>query len=373
MIDFLADKFYTDLVKTEDQSFLDLIFSENPSQKALDELLQIWDIEAKGSTSSLMLSYLMKEHPELKFNDYEAPRLKGLIDFHKFSNLKTLSYFSKVGKELNKAGITPMILKGAAIKALRPELARPMADVDFLVRTNEYEQAIEIARKCGFDGSCARHSIDMTHRDGVGALDIHNFIKMDDLGAKQAAKFADRLNAGFYSRAKNINAFGVNCLIPSNEDLMFITLTNLGKNLTAKQSVRNILFALFDLKYFISDKNFDWDIVFENINTANARPVVKIAAEFIERIVPGMLPQVLCEEISSVSEVKKYYQRVTYDICYYHNFRQACHDLLFKDVLKSPWLLPKYSLMRIKYQLMRFIRKRPVLVDLYLGGAHAYR
>ncbi len=253
------------------------------------------------------------------------------------------------------------------MKALRPELARPMADVDFLVPADKYAQTVEIARKCGFQGdSGAHHSIDMTHQDGIGILDIHTFFKMDDLGAKEAAKYAGELNAGFWERAKEINVFGVECMIPVNEDLAFITITNLAKNITAKTSVKNILFALFDLKFLVSTQDFDWDIVFKNIKISNSAKHVKLAAEFVERIVPGILPEVLRKELPITAEIKDYYSRVVYDLYYYLNFRRDCHGLLLKDACKSPLLLAKYLYMRIKYQIMRFIRKRPAYVELYL-------
>jgi len=370
IIDILTNKFYRDFVSAEDQKFFDFVFSKNPSQKMLDELLKIWDIEVKSAKQALLLSYLMKDYPELQFGDGMASRLEKLLEFYKCKNAELLEYFSHVGKALNSKGIEPMIFKGAAMKVLRPELSRSMGDVDFLVRPREFDKTIEITEQCGFHGIRASHSVDMKTVDNEWALDIHSFFKVDDLEGKNAFKYAEKLNAGFYKRAKKIKAFDIDCLMPCHEDLFFIVLTNLSKNMTVRTSVDNILFALFDLKFLMTKENFDWEIVFENIKISGSQEKVRIAAEFIERIVSGFLPQTLHENIPFKGKVRNYYERVYYDQYHYLDFRQECHGFLLADALKKRQLL-KYVVMRLKYQLMRLIRKRPVLIHLYLRGKNA--
>jgi hypothetical protein len=372
IIGILVNKFYQDFVKPEDQKFFDFVFSENPSQQALDELLEVWDIEVKGGNQALLLSYLMKDHPELKFGDYTAPRLRGLINFHRYKNVKTLAHFSRVGRALNKEGILPVLFKGAAMKSLRPDFSRPMADVDFLVRPGEYDRSISIARKCGFEGTPARHSIGMTTADNQGEIDIHEFIKIDDLEGRKASGFAEELNAGFYKRSRKQTCFVVECLMLSHEDLFFITLTNLCKNMTVRTSVQTILFALFDLKFLMSKEDFDWGVVFENIKISDSAENIRVATEFVDLIVPGFLPDTLRKKLPFEGEVRNWYERVFYDQYHYLDFRAECH-VLRAAVKKKLSLWPKYALMNIKYVLMRLIRKRPSLVRFYLGRAYAHR
>ena len=144
------------------------------------DLLKIWDIEVKGGAKSLMLAYIMKMHPEMKFTSYEEPRLKGLLNFYKFSNMGIISHYKKICRALNAEGITPMILKGGAMKFLRPELPRIMGDIDILVPDNVFMKSAKIACSLGYVFyDIYSHSIDIHKPDSdAGVLDIHRFIFM---------------------------------------------------------------------------------------------------------------------------------------------------------------------------------------------------
>ena len=93
--DALIDNFYNSILKKDEKKILELAFSENMHQEDLDDLLKIWDIEVKGGAKSLMLAYIMKMHPEMKFTSYEEPRLKGLLNFYKFSNMGIISHYKR--------------------------------------------------------------------------------------------------------------------------------------------------------------------------------------------------------------------------------------------------------------------------------------
>jgi hypothetical protein len=162
---------------------LDLIFAENPTQKDLNELLKVWDIEVKGGHQALILSYLMKTHSNLDFSDYTRPRLEGLLNFYKFSNLKTISQFAKLGKTLNARGIPLILLKGGAMRFLRPDLPRVMGDIDFLVPQDKFTETIKIAETFGFeriwdDKHQAPHSFDMINKETKVAVDIHRYLNL---------------------------------------------------------------------------------------------------------------------------------------------------------------------------------------------------
>ena len=371
MPDILADKFYNYFVMAEDQKFFDIVFSKNPSQKVLDELLEVWDIEATGGRQALLLSYLMKECPELKFNACTTAKLKRLVDCHRYKNIRHLSWFKNVGQALNKEGILPMLFKGSVMKALRPELSRLMGDVDFFVRPDEFDRTIAIAEKQGFNGKRARHSIDMQTANGDYALDIHVFFKTNDWKKKGIPRYARELSEGFFKRARKMKCFGTECLIPSNEDLFFIALANLSKNITSRTSTDKTLFALFDMKFLTAKENFDWDIVLEDIKTSNCSEKTVLSAKFVERIAPGFLPEILRENIPLNDDVKSYYELMFYDQCHYLDSREKCRGLVWADVMKNFRLLPKYTVRRIKYKFMGFVRKSPALLRLHLRCAYS--
>lgn len=148
--DALIENFYEEILTLEEKKLLKLAFKNNPSQEELDEVLKLWDIEVKGANKSLLLSYVLKRHPDLKFSSYEGPRLKGLLKFFRFQNMKVISHFVKITKVLNDNNIIPVILKGGAMRHLVKDLPRVMGDVDILVLEKDFYKAIKLALPLGY-------------------------------------------------------------------------------------------------------------------------------------------------------------------------------------------------------------------------------
>ena len=63
---------------------LRLSLSGDPSQQELDDFLAGWDIEAAPIAEPILMSYVMKMHPELVFPEAIRPRLNGLISFCRY-------------------------------------------------------------------------------------------------------------------------------------------------------------------------------------------------------------------------------------------------------------------------------------------------
>jgi hypothetical protein len=362
-IKILVEKLCEDHVSKEDRQLLNMIFSSRPSQEALDSLLEVWDIETKGSHKSLMLSYFMKERPEIKFGTYEGPRLQGLLNYYKFNNIKTLSRFAKAGKALNEAGVPVLIFKGGAMKFLRPELPRHMGDIDILVPSGRYEEAIGIASRFFPKISAEPHSADMTTEDGQCSIDVHRYIlaRSDDKDYERAERF----NRALWSRAVRQKAFGVDALIPSNEDAVFIVLTNLVKNLTEKTSIAGILFSLTDCKYLMDSKpRFDANIVIEDARITDTGINVKLGMEFIDYIVPGLLPAELMNRFPFTPEMRDYFNRVTYDEFYFLDYRAICRAVRLKNI-RTPRDICQYLALKPKYLIMKIIRNHPSLLPVF--------
>ena len=386
IIDILVDSLYEELVTPEEQKFLDLVFSKNPTQEALDTLLETWDIETTaGARQALLLSYLMKAHPELKFNDYTAPRLRGLLNFHRHKNIRTLSWFAKAGRALNREGIVPMIFKGAAIKALRPDLSRIMADVDILVPQEILERTAAITEEVGFkfaryiqagktvDIKGERHAFDMVTEDGHGEIDIHRYILTYSWARQTGLKSAPEFNKVLFERAQKTKAFGVEVLMPSYEDLAFIALNSLVRNIVSKESLRGILFTLFDLQYLTSKENFDWSIVFGNAKITDSEASIKIGAEFVERLAPGLLPAQLREGLPYVGHIKDEYNRIVFEGMHFSQMRIESRALKLKEVWRRPSLWAKYLSIKPKYLRLKSIRNKPEQVEAYLRKEYAYK
>lgn len=285
----LIDKYISELLTGNDLKLLHLFFLKEPTQNDLDEFLKSYDIETVNGYRALMLSYFMKMHPELNFTNYETPRLKGLFNFYRFQNLKLISYLLKVGKVFQQNDIPMLIFKGFAMKVLRPELSRAMGDIDVMVPENCFMKAINLCKQMGYRLDVYIHSIDIHEPSSdEGVMDIHRFIDLRNNRGRM-------INKNLFKRAKKIKFNGIELLMPSNEDLLYLSLNNLATNLQEKSSKASTLYVLFDCKYLLSKPDFDFDIVFENIKLTQTEDEIAYAINFINRIVPNLIPDELCK------------------------------------------------------------------------------
>lgn len=294
----LVGTFYNELVSSEDQKLLELAFAKKIEQLQLDKFLKDWDIEKFGERKSLMLSYVMKANPELQFSIYERPRLEGLLKFHRFHNLKLISHYTKIVRALNQENIFPMILKGGAMKHIRPDLSRAMGDIDILIADEtEFAKAREICKNLGYLARILDerryHSVDLyLPASEEGVVDLHRYILFENFETNYDKKFLRDL----FARSNKEKVFTTQSFVPSVEDLLFLGMANLARNLKDKSSFEGILYSLFDFKYLIESKSdFNWNLVLQNIIATNTQAQVFLAMKFANRIIPGFLPESLLE------------------------------------------------------------------------------
>jgi len=358
VVDLLVENFKNELVTEKDEKLLNMIFSPNPSQKDLDEFLNNWDIEAAGSHKSIMLSYFMKMHPELKFCEYAGPRLKGLLNFYKFQNMKLFSHFTKICNNLKKENIEVLILKGGAMKYFRPEFSRIMGDIDILVKEKDYVRAGKIAESMGYDCAWDVHSVDLHPKDSdEGIMDIHKYIHMN-------TGFERNINDDLFRRAGRVKFFGIDALIPSLEDMFFIALVNMTRNLTNKTSIKGILYTFFDIQFLMNAKpDFDWNIVEENARKTKTEMQLCFATKFINNIVPNLLPEKLRKSALFEKEVNDYCTLLLYQRFFLWNMKQKSHELKVKDIFKSKENFIEYLRLKPKYFILKLFifRKNPLL------------
>ncbi len=360
--DALIENFYREIMKPEERRLLQMAFEENPSQKELDKLLNIWDIEVKGSNKSLLLSYVMKRHPKLKFTNYEGPRLVGLLKYYRFQNLKVISRFSAIGKKLNENGIIPIIFKGGLMKHLRPELPRVMGDIDIIVPNKDFIKSAKIGVGLGYEyDKIFTHSVDLHEKDSKeGVVDIHRLIYMDTGRENNFIK-------PLFNRAQRASVFGVECLIPSYEDLTFITLVNLARNLRDKTSQAGLLFSLFDCKFFIENKpDFDWEIVKQNAKKTGTQIQINFAIKFIDKISKNILPDTIKNNVLFEKETNEYSNTVMYNRFYLENIRAKCRKMKLDEVLKTPAKWNEYLLFKSKYIMLKTLRNHPKLIEFFI-------
>ncbi len=361
--DKLVDFYYSRLVSDNDQKLINIAFNKNLKQEQLDAFLSEWDIEVAGGYKALLLSYVMKMRSDLKFDAYAGPRLAGLLNFYRFKNLQLISHYTKIGKELNKKGIVPMILKGGAMKFLRPELSRTMGDIDILVDGVEaYKSSCKTAMELGYEYENNEHSIDLhLPNSEEGICDIHRSI---EIGEPVKPEFIKRL----FARAERKNIFGVETCLPTIEDMVFICLTNMVKNIRDKTSVAGILYALFDVEYLQNLKpDFDWNKVRANIEETNSYAVMYLAVKFVNRLAPNVVPEELIKNEKLEKCVRNSFNKDVFYSRYIHDIKYVCKELRLKNSLRSWDAFKGWCKVKIPHFFLKRIYKSQALINLTLS------
>ena len=360
--EILINNFYNEILSPEDEDLIKLAFSLNPSQRDLDNLLNKWDIEKKGSNKSLLLAYIMKKHPNLRFNSYCEPRLRGLLYYYRFHNLQLFSHFVKVGRILNDNNIYPLILKGISMKYLRPELPRIMGDVDILVLKKNFFKSVELIKSLGYWYIKAEpHSIDFHFQNSnESVIDVHSFLPFD-IG------YCKKFHQEIFKRAKLTTAFNIKCYMPSCEDILFILLTNLYRNLKDKTSRAGILLALFDFNFLINSKSdFNWDIVKKNAILTKNQVQINLALGFIRKISPYLIPEYIKNDMFFDKDVKLYSLNILFEKYYLDELRLQCSKIPLKTIFKSKNNFFSYLKLKPKFYLLKLLINHPFLIMLII-------
>ena len=281
-----------------DRRLLKLALDEGTTQEDIDAFVKDWDIEAAPIRSVMLVAYIMKTRPDLEFPATISPRLKGVLSFCRFQNLKREAHFRKVSSALSAEGIPSLVMKGGAMKVYRPDFPRWMNDIDMLVPASEYERAVDIAVSMGYGRIMVTdHSVDL-HLEGSdeGLLDIHKHLEM--FTGKEEA-----LNDALFSRALKRNVFSGEGLVPCPEDMVFIALVNLYKNLAKNQTPESSLTTFFDIKYLIARKpDFDWSLVKDSAKKTGTEFQIYYSVVFLSSIIPDAFPPMLTESDLSDKE-----------------------------------------------------------------------
>lgn len=352
VFDTLADYFYKCFISAEAQQFINLFMKPDLAQAELDNFLNVWDIEQHGADTALLLAYVMNEHPDLTFNDYTAPRLSGVKNYFRFKNLERIAEFKKVVGALNEKGIVPLVLKGGALKYLRPDLPRVMNDIDILLPdVKSYQQALKIAEDLGYHLTTAEHSTDLSKANNEGVLDIHWCMDY-------YIKNRDEFTAGLFKRAEKQHVFGAECFVPAKEDMLFLLLFHLAKNLRASSCRSALPYTVFDLKY-LTGFNLNGDIVLDDIEMTDSGVMILTAVKFLNKLAPGLVDEAFFNKEGLKDKVSKTLLRDIFYARYVFDVKYACKGLKFLPCLKSVADFKFY----LKNKVQHFITKRMIKSD----------
>ena len=353
-------------ISENDEKLLNILFKKNATQSDLDNFLDKWDIEKEGAHKALILSCFMKLHPELTYSQYIEPRLNGILKFYRFKNLQILSHYKRICTALQEANIDILIIKGGALKYYNPEFPRLMGDIDIIVPQKDYQKAKEIALSFGYKYEEYPHSLDIHEpHTNLNVLDIHH--KLDTQNSAEYSVYKD-----LFGRAHKDCAFNVNNIyIPCPEDMMFILLVNLKKNMVRSTSTPSILYSIIDSMHLINLKtDFNWDIVKQNAEQTKTEHQIALALKFLNEYVPEKLPEIFKNE--AVNEMF---------LCFYNEsflkeMRRKSHSLKLGDAFKSAkdflyylkfrplYIICKQKAIRNNIKLAKFVLKNQNLIKL---------
>ena len=334
------------IIPPEELKLIRLAFNDKLSQKDTDDFLQNWDIERYGAHGALLLSYIQKKFPELDFHEYTGPRLAGLFNYYRFRNLELISQYKKIVEKLNESNIIPVIMKGGALKYLRPELPRIMGDIDILIPDNiQFEKAKQIILSLGYEQFCdAGHSIDF-HKSGDknnGVLDMHR--RIDELMENY-----ELLNQNIISRAAKQKVFQTQSFVPCAEDLVFISLFHLAKNMLEGTCIKNFMYTIFDMEFFTSKPDFNWQIILQNAKDGKCRKNIYLAIIFINALLPNSVPDSLKKELIDDEKVLRELDKDYFYARFVHKVKYARKKISFLSTLSDRKKFTPYVGSKIKY------------------------
>jgi|LSQX01.3.fsa_nt_gb hypothetical protein len=358
----LTSKIRKELVTESDERLLRMALSADPAQESLDALMETWDIEAEGGKKALLLSYFMKMHPELTFPSHTGPRLTGLLNYYRFQNIRLIAQFKKICVELKMRGIDFIVLKGGAMKSLRPAFPRVMNDIDILVRASDFNKVGALCRRLGYVCRRDRHAMSIHFRDSAeGMMDIHRYL---DLKVGDGSV----LNDDFFRRAVPAKVFGVDTLIPSREDMLFIALANLSKNLMYRTSADGLLFIWFDARFLTGTApGFDYEIVLRDAEQSKSRANLLFAVCLLNSVVPDLLPEEIFEKDVPETEMEDFCALTAYARYILCPLQRKSHELGVRKVMRHPALIADFFKVRPLYTFLKMFRGRPAFAKKILA------
>jgi hypothetical protein len=154
-------------------------------------------------------------------------------------------------------------------------------------------------------------------------------------------------------------------LLPAHEDLYFLVLANLTKNLREKTSIHGLFYALFDCRFLPTDKPaFDWSLVRDDAREAGVEFEVRLAVEFMNALVPGLVPDAE-RHFPLTAKLESYCNRLIFDDEYLRQRREACRAIRVVDLKNYP---AHYGAMIAKLLLLKKLRSYPPFVRWYLNS-----
>ena len=215
------------------------------------------DLDCLDPGSSRLLPQLYRNLERWGMLDSSVSKLKGLYLHTWYGNQLRLRGAAVVIRELRRRGVDAMLLKGAALTLLhyRDPGVRPMDDVDILVRTSQWRQAVDVFAELGWRPRApvtprhveASHAMDFANTEAQ-RIDLHWHLLLDSCWP--------RADDGFWEHALPTTLHGVPVSVLDPTDQLFHTCAH-GVKWEYVPSIRWIVDAAMILKEPAAE--IDWN------------------------------------------------------------------------------------------------------------------
>jgi hypothetical protein len=203
-----------------------------------------------------------------------------------------------------------------------------------IIQQQEYEKVIKALSSfnCGLfkDKNLIKVSLDKTF-----SFDI--IFKYDlDTRFKYLKDFIERL----CTKKVKDSLFEAKFILPDREDIAFIELIELAKNIKNNTSFNSMVLSLMKLKFLIENKkDFSWEKVINTARETRTGVQLKLSAMFISDIVPDIIPDVLRDDNLFDKETIEYYNWVKFRKIYNekvrHDYKEYTLIFLFKSIYEN--------------------------------------
>ncbi len=355
-INRLTERIVSETIPKNNRRLVNMILSENISEKEFDEFLAEWDVENNGATGALQMTFLVESHPELTFPNGFYEELKRHLGFYIWKRSEFQKNCPVILDALLKAGIVSSLFKGSELFLTNPSILLEMRDVDVIVIKSRWKEAGKIISKLGYEiVNWDNHSFDVHVKgDCHGLIDVHRYFP--PISGKERKIMKDVL-----SRTREASLFGVSCRTLCPEDLVFTYLGNLYRNLTECRRPQSLPCNIINIgKILKTSKEFDWRIVKNDALLTGTGENIAFAINYVNAVVPGMLPQYLLSGLDRIGDMVAFRR---YILCY---LQARSHGLKVKTIMKKPELIPAFLKIRPLYTVLKLLRKSQWIARLSL-------
>jgi hypothetical protein len=186
-------------------------------------------------------------------------------------------------------------------------------------------------------------------------LDVHKFILLDTPNEKKWI-------TDLYKRAKEQDVFGTRTLVPCPEDILFITLMYITRQIREKNNSGNILYFVLDCKEILDkNKDFNWNIIVENAKKTKSQVHINIAMKFLNKISTDIIPKHIQNNFLFEKETNKYSTIIAFKHIYFRELQSITRNIKLSNAITNPQEFSRYLKLKIKYKLLKLIYKSQLL------------